>query len=261
MPRLDLLSLRLSLRASIPSPSQGLVSCISVTRLRFSLPTRRIFRRPASTTTISSSRRGDQTFQLPAQILIYHAGAGRTTFLAMVRLSSLVVAVFFIFLIAPAYVRADKDIASTAAIVAGGIVPLTLVTLTASPFVTHMYINLPDAARASRHALERFVANLPASTPLTLTTMNFVAVPRYTHLRAVDLRPAVGTRLSRFGLVNYVRRRDSPRPSFRNVNGFFVQPRHPVKPRAPVDPRRDFVEGWIWEAVRQRIERGNAVKS
>ncbi|RDA93262.1 hypothetical protein CP533_6518 [Ophiocordyceps camponoti-saundersi (nom. inval.)] len=192
---------------------------------------------------------------LPARVVIFHAGTVRTVFLALVRLSSLLVAVFFVLLIAPAYVKADKDVASTAAIVVGGIVPLILITVSASPFVTHIYMHLPDAARTSRQALARYVESLPASTPLTLTTINALAIPRYTRLRAADLRPATGSRLSRLGLVNYVRRGADPR-WFRGPGGFFVQPRPSTSPPAIAGaPRSDAVESWIWTSVQERIAR------
>ncbi|KAF4595415.1 4-coumarate-CoA ligase 2 [Ophiocordyceps camponoti-floridani] len=212
----------------------------------------RLVRRSASTTSGAKLLAAkQQTFRIPAQVLIYHAGSGRTAFLGVVRLTSLFVAVFFVFLIGPAYIRAEKDVLSTAAMVAGGIIPLTLVTITSSPFVTQMHMHLPNSARLSRRTLERFVRDLPSETMVTLTTMNFYTAARAARLRAGDLRPAAGTARARLGLVNYVRRR--PVAGLRGVNAFFVQPRG--KALRPVDGvmRRDLVEGWIWEAVQSRI--------
>ena len=40
--------------------------------------------------------------------MIYHAGTGRTTFLAMVKITTLFMGAFFCFVVAPSYVKAEK---------------------------------------------------------------------------------------------------------------------------------------------------------
>ncbi|PHH78883.1 hypothetical protein CDD80_6092 [Ophiocordyceps camponoti-rufipedis] len=165
----------------------------------------RLVSRSASTTSGAKLLAAKQqaAFRVPAKVLIYHAGSVRTAFLGVVRLTSLLVAVIFVCLIGPAYIRAEKDVLSTATMVAGGIIPLTLVTITASPFVTQMHMHLPPSARLSRRTLERFVRSLPSDTELTLTTMNFLTASRAARVRAGDLRTARGTVRARLGLVNY----------------------------------------------------------
>ncbi|UNI23150.1 hypothetical protein JDV02_008985 [Purpureocillium takamizusanense] len=75
-----------------------------------------------------------------------------------------------------------------------GILPFAFVAYTTAPFVTHVHIHLPPAARHSRATLARFVAAMPASTRLTLTTMSAIAKPRYSDVRAGDLmRPAAAS--------------------------------------------------------------------
>ena len=134
--------------------------------------------------------------------------------------------------------------------------PLVFVAYTTAPFVTHIHIHLPSAARASRPALERFVAALPPSAQLTLTTMSLIAKPRYSSMRAGDLAPA----RRRFGVVNYVRDTAGENEgrrwyNLRAVGQFYVQDsaaagkgklRHQKKSRGIVDT-------WIWDSVRHKI--------
>lgn len=46
--------------------------------------------------------------ELPEKLIIYHAGTGRTTFLAMVKITTLFIGAFFCFIVAPSYIKADK---------------------------------------------------------------------------------------------------------------------------------------------------------
>jgi hypothetical protein len=46
--------------------------------------------------------------ELPEKLIIYHAGTGRTTFLAMVKITTLFLGAFFCFIVAPSYIKADK---------------------------------------------------------------------------------------------------------------------------------------------------------
>lgn len=42
------------------------------------------------------------------RLLIYHAGTGRITFLAMVKVTTLFLGAFFTFIVVPGYVKAEK---------------------------------------------------------------------------------------------------------------------------------------------------------
>ena len=46
---------------------------------------------------------------LPEKLLIYHAGTGRITFIAMIKVTSLFLGVFLCFVMVPAYITNDKS--------------------------------------------------------------------------------------------------------------------------------------------------------
>lgn len=46
--------------------------------------------------------------EVAERLLIYHAGTGRITFLAMVKVATLFLGAFFTFIVVPGYVKAEK---------------------------------------------------------------------------------------------------------------------------------------------------------
>lgn len=50
---------------------------------------------------------------IPERVLIYHAGTGRTTFLAMLKVTTLFIGAFFCCVAIPSYIQADKPIEET----------------------------------------------------------------------------------------------------------------------------------------------------
>jgi hypothetical protein len=46
--------------------------------------------------------------EVAERLLIYHAGTGRITFLAMVKVTTLFLGAFFTFIVVPGYVKAEK---------------------------------------------------------------------------------------------------------------------------------------------------------
>lgn len=149
-----------------------------------------------------------------------------------------------------------------------GIVPIIFVAYTTAPFVTHIHIHLPPAARTSRNVLERFVRATPPSTQLTLTTMSFIAKPRYSTMQAGELFPA----RQRLGVVNYVRDTSKENASrkwymYRAVGKFYIQDQTAAGAGRAEGPRvryqkksRSVVDTWIWDAVREKIGKRVAVK-
>lgn len=134
-----------------------------------------------------------------------------------------------------------------------GAVPVLFVGLSTAPFVTHIHVHLPEAARASRAVLERFVRDIPASTLLTLTTMSLIAKPRYSSVRVGELRAVA----KRAGLVNYARDTAGENASrkwymYRAVRGFLVQP---VRSSRGKRYDKAVAETWVWDAVRQKVAR------
>ncbi len=139
-----------------------------------------------------------------------------------------------------------------------GVVPFVFVTYTTAPFVTHMHMHLPAAARTSRAALERFVRTaLPPSTPVTVTTMSVIGKPRYSTLRAGDFVPA----RRRGGLVNYTRDTAKENASrrwyeLRAVSNFHVP--DVAKVNKVKRGNRNLVEPWIWDVVKEKIAKRNS---
>ncbi|KAG5976814.1 hypothetical protein E4U55_007207 [Claviceps digitariae] len=170
----------------------------------------------------------------------------------MLKLASLLLGAFFVSLMVPNYVMAEKPIAQTAAAMAG-IVPFLFISYTTAPFVTHIHVHLPPAARTSRAVLERFVGAMPASTRLTFTTMSLIAKPRFSSLTVGDLRPV---QWKRFGLINYMRDTRAENATrkwymYRAVKGFLVQ-EGLGKGKGRYERKRK-VDGWIWDAVRDKV--------
>ncbi|QGI61003.1 hypothetical protein CEK26_004973 [Fusarium fujikuroi] len=193
-------------------------------------------------------------FELPEKLIIYHAGTGRITFMAMLKITTLFIGAFFCCIVAPSYIKAEKPELLTAGVVLCGIIPVIFVTYITSPFVTHIHVHLPAYARTSRPILERFIKNLPPTTPLTLTTMSAISKPRYSSMHAGDLSPV----RRRLGLINYVRdtKEENARRKwymFRAVGKFYVQDKRP-QTRVRYQKKTDKVDGWIWDVIKERID-------
>lgn len=198
--------------------------------------------------------------ELPEKLLIFHAGTTRTTFIALLKVTTLLVAAFFCGIVAPTYVRSDKPLSDTTRVVLCGLAPPLFVAFVTKPFVTHVHVHLPAQARASRTHLDRFVTGggLSPSTNVSLTTMSLIATPRVTTMPAGHLVPAS----RRLGVVNYVRSdgqatAPAARPWYasRPVVEFYIQEGRPgQRRRARYDKRRpDMVEWSIWEALKEKL--------
>ncbi|CAK7232971.1 hypothetical protein SCUCBS95973_008438 [Sporothrix curviconia] len=138
---------------------------------------------------------------VPERLLIYHAGTGRTTFLACLKVTTLFGLAFFAFLVAPAYIIAEKPWWQVLGIVVCGVVPFAVASYTSSPFVVFIHLRLPAYARhPDRELLRRFVRNPPAGMQLDITTMNGVGRPRLATVTVSDLVPAH----ERMGIVNLI---------------------------------------------------------
>ncbi|ERT01800.1 hypothetical protein HMPREF1624_00094 [Sporothrix schenckii ATCC 58251] len=143
---------------------------------------------------------------VPERLLIYHAGTGRTTFLACLKVTTLFGLAFFTFLVAPAYIAAGKPLWQILGVTICGLVPFAVVLYTSSPFVVFIHLRLPAYARhPDRELLHRFVRNVPAATQLDITTMNLVGRPRLATVAVSDLVPAH----ERLRIVNFVDTRAS----------------------------------------------------
>lgn len=159
--------------------------------------------------------------------------------------------------------------------------PLLFIAYTTAPFVTHVHIHLPPQARTSRVVLERYIRSLPPTTELTITTMSLIGKPRYSSVKAGDLRPVN----KRFGLINYVRDATAENQTrkwyqFRAVSNFHIPSqrklpglggnksvssavKHSVELQAKakvstsqpvtVGKKKDLLEAWVWEIIKEKL--------
>ncbi|KAG8413070.1 hypothetical protein J3459_015800 [Metarhizium acridum] len=63
-----------------------------------------------------SAAPSDKNYEIPERLIIYHAGTGRIAFLAMLKLTSLLLGAFFTLLVVPSYIQAEKPPLETAAV-------------------------------------------------------------------------------------------------------------------------------------------------
>ncbi|KAI1167044.1 hypothetical protein F5B18DRAFT_603519 [Nemania serpens] len=172
-------------------------------------------------------------------LCIYHAGTGRITFLACLKLSTLFIFVFFGFVVTPAYYKKEGLSLTVARTALCAVVPLVFVAYTTAPFVTFIHMRLPPFARQSEGMLRRYVRTPPPQTELEITTMSFIAKPRSSTVKLRDLRPAN----RRFGIVNMTRDTAAENAArkwfmYRAVGNFNAQ-RASGTSRAP----------WVWDAI------------
>ncbi|KAI1137247.1 hypothetical protein F5Y05DRAFT_84029 [Hypoxylon sp. FL0543] len=198
--------------------------------------------------TQAASKPPPQRFAYPEKLCVYHAGTGRTTFLACLKISTLFIFVFFGFVVTPAYYDKEGLSPTVLKTTLAAIVPLVFVAYTTAPFVSSIHMRLPPFARHSEDMLRRFAQKLPPHTELDITTMSFIAKPRVSQVKLSDLRPAS----RRFGIVNLARDTAAENATrkwymFRAVGEFNAQS-NTVTSRAP----------WVWDSIMNAIEKRQA---
>lgn len=133
-----------------------------------------------------------QELKYPEQLLIYHAGTGKIVFLAFVRLTGMLLAIYGWFYIFPAHYF--SPIASTWEGVAYGIgfmSPVVLSVYAMPPFITFVHLHLPVWARHSQERLLKYANSLPSTAQLDITTLKWIW-SRVTRLRAGELSVSSG---------------------------------------------------------------------
>ncbi|MCJ1230090.1 hypothetical protein MMC12_006761 [Toensbergia leucococca] len=138
----------------------------------------------------------------PETLLIYHSGTGRAVFIGCFKLTTIFLFTWSCFLLAPPFFNASEEPnwVAVAAIV-GGAFPMVFAAYITAPFVNHVYIKIPFYARRSREHLMKWVQNIPPTTEIGLTTINFYGRPRATRMFVSDLRRTK----ARLGVANLVR--------------------------------------------------------
>ncbi|SPO02300.1 uncharacterized protein DNG_04973 [Cephalotrichum gorgonifer] len=234
------------------SPKLILTRNLSVTRLRANSPSQSP--RPAAQNqnqNLYPPPDKSKRYLFPERVVIYHAGTGRVLYLAVLKLTTVVLSAVFCGVLVPSYIAADKPLWESACLAVCGIIPLTFVAFTTAPFVSIIHVHLPPLARHSRESLSRFVRSMPPQTRLQATTLSLIAKPRVSYFTLGELRPA----RERWGIVNYARdteRENQARKwwNFRAVGGFNVQ-----------GSNRGVKEAWIWDAVKEKLAARGAAGS
>ncbi|KAI1647144.1 uncharacterized protein F4817DRAFT_316236 [Daldinia loculata] len=186
-------------------------------------------------------------FAYPENLCVYHAGTGRITFLACLKISTLFIFAFFGFVVTPTYFNREGLSPTVLRTTLSAIIPLVFVAYTTSPFVSFIHMRLPPVARQSEDMLRRFARAIPANTELDITTMSFIAKPRVSRVKLSDLRPVS----RRFGIVNLARDTSAENAArrwyrFRAVGDFNAQ--GSTATRAP----------WVWESILNAIQKPRA---
>ncbi|KAJ8126497.1 hypothetical protein O1611_g7140 [Lasiodiplodia mahajangana] len=173
------------------------------------------------------------------KLCVYHAGTGKITFLACLKLTTLFVFAFFGFVVTPAYYRKEGLSPIVVRTSLCAVVPLVFVAYTTSPFVMFIHMRLPPFARQSEDILRRYVRTLSPQTELEITTMSFISKPRVSMVKLSELSPVN----KRLGIVNMTRDTAVENAArkwyrFRAIGNFNVQ-RESGTIRAP----------WAWETI------------
>lgn len=193
--------------------------------------------------------------------------SAETTFLALLKLTTIFVFIFFTFLVAPSYIMAAAPLHTTAGskapvffcshaccshltVLLCGIAPLVYVTYSASPFVTNIQLHLPPFARTSTEMLRRFVANAPPTTQLEIVTQSMIGKPRVSTMKLGDLRPTK----KRLGMVNFERdtviaNKERKWYHFRAIGNFNVQRGNEGK----------LKNGWVWPEIAKTITKRGTI--
>ncbi|KAI8624109.1 hypothetical protein F5Y19DRAFT_339237 [Xylariaceae sp. FL1651] len=157
-----------------------------------------------STKTASSEATSKSTtpkYTYPERLCVYHAGTGKITFLACLKLSTLFIFAFFGFVVTPAYFNKEGPSPTVARTALSAVVPLIFVAYTTSPFVSFIHIRIPPFARQSEEMLRWYIRTLSPQTELDITTMSFIAKPRVSTVKLSELKPVS----KRLGIVNLAR--------------------------------------------------------
>lgn len=184
-------------------------------------------------------------YKYPETLQLFHAGVSRITFLACVKLSTILLSAFFLFVVTPGYHAKEGWSATTIRTAFSGAVPLLFVGWTTSPFVLMVTTRLPPFARTSEAYLKRYLANLPADAVFGVTTMSPIAKPRTSKVLLSELRQTS----RRLGIVNYVRDAAAENATrkwynYRAVDKFSIQ------------TNKSKGQHWLWDTVAKQIPKG-----
>lgn len=205
---------------------------------------------------VSREKCPDRRAVFPERLLIYHAGTGRTTFLAALKMTTVFVFGFFGFIVTPAYLSAEETPWSTTALAAAAAVcPLAFVTLTTAPIVTYIHLKIPPYARISREALTKWIkSRINPSTELDISSMTFLARPKQTTVAFGDLVPTRGL-LNPANFKLQPGAASSPGPLIRRGGKWWAST--PLREFCVSGFNKEAREPWVWDELQKQIRKGS----
>ncbi|RKF81768.1 hypothetical protein GcM1_179019, partial [Golovinomyces cichoracearum] len=193
----------------------------------------------------------------PAQILIYHAGTGRTVFLGCLKLTTIFICGFFSLVVVPKHILAEKKVpwvtcTMSRLVAISGIVPMFFVAYVTGPFVTYIHLRIPAFARNSKEMIIRFSKSPPKETELDFTTMNFFGKPQVARVKLNDIYI---TR-QRLGMVNFLRNTAQI-----NKNRSWWKGKAICKFGVHGKETGGFLHGEVWKLIKKSIEKNKSTST
>ena len=196
----------------------------------------------------------------PERLLIFHGGTARIAFLASLKMTTVLVAGFFTFILAPRQVIMDatQPLMVPVAAAVCGIIPFAFVWRTTYPLVTYMHIRIPTYARTTRSALEKWVnRGVNPATEMEITSMTFLARPKQVAVKVGDLVPS--NRMLGYANWRVASGVDvNQGPLIRRGGKWWHAP--PLKEFSISGFNRDAREGWVWTELGRQIHRRAVMK-
>ncbi|KHE90014.1 hypothetical protein GE21DRAFT_758 [Neurospora crassa] len=153
--------------------------------------------------------------EYPERLLIYNAGKGKIIFIALLKLTTVLIFSAFGLFVAPAYIVNGSPLAGVA-IFTCGLTPFLFLAHSSRPFVAQIHLTkLPPYARLSSDVLLRFARSLPpqSASRLEFVTMSLIGKPRVSSIAISDIRPVPSSQKGLFKKVNFVRVDQTPASS------------------------------------------------
>nr|CAE76424.1 hypothetical protein [Neurospora crassa] len=165
--------------------------------------------------------------EYPERLLIYNAGKGKIIFIALLKLTTVLIFSAFGLFVAPAYIVNGSPLAGVASlflpsippilheqtsdnfpVFTCGLTPFLFLAHSSRPFVAQIHLTkLPPYARLSSDVLLRFARSLPpqSASRLEFVTMSLIGKPRVSSVAISDIRPVPSSQKGLFKKVNFVR--------------------------------------------------------
>ncbi|PYH47366.1 uncharacterized protein BP01DRAFT_214101 [Aspergillus saccharolyticus JOP 1030-1] len=125
----------------------------------------------------------------PELILIYNGGASKAMFLAVLKITGILLYGATIAFVVPELYSGEYPEWYLPAALTVGAIPMLFMTYNGATWVCYVHLFLPMFARQSRQAAEDYARNLPPTARLYITTMGFSTRPIRTEVQMKNLVP------------------------------------------------------------------------